>query len=401
MDNTGIFGDGPDMLIHSLKKDPQILKLAMIYQNILQFIKPLIYLKQNPQLTQCKVFRIKYSQKVNIILSSNSIIQFYLERSNYQFICQIIPYLFLNDILLHIFKDFSTIGQQHNKILPLILDMFFNEVTLQLENKSLLNSFNQIKQFQFQLSLLYNDILMYFSIKKYQNYRIYGIVKKFILKLNQISAQHEKFYNLIILEAINKNLDLFNYHNAFKSKFCSLLDVLDNKIFCQTFNNFYINKFMKKDLNFLIIIIIFLQLINTFQFELDINEPNCEIHSDTELTSLSFGLKPYKKSRMLCSQCMVDAFNNQEKLSSLVDLKDFVNNPGETLLKVKKASGNEIADLMEIEKSLVKFEEVFKNQLAMIRQNIQQMKTQIGSMTTKLENNLKLKDIDGQLLRNK
>ena len=33
----GIFGDGPDMLIYSLNKDPQILKLAMI--------KPLIYLE--------------------------------------------------------------------------------------------------------------------------------------------------------------------------------------------------------------------------------------------------------------------------------------------------------------------------------------------------------------------
>ncbi|KAM3144777.1 hypothetical protein pb186bvf_003086 [Paramecium bursaria] len=131
------------------------------------------------------------------------------------------------------------------------------------------------------------------------------------------------------------------------------------------------------------------------------NKFYCELHSDCQLLSILLGEKQTRKSRMLCAKCMIDVINNNEKVQKLVYLQDFMNNPGSSLLKATKINESESKideneALQEIEKLLIKLEESIKNQLIIIRQNINQMKQQVGSITTELSNNLKLNDLAKQ-----
>ncbi|KAM3144774.1 hypothetical protein pb186bvf_003083 [Paramecium bursaria] len=132
------------------------------------------------------------------------------------------------------------------------------------------------------------------------------------------------------------------------------------------------------------------------------NKFYCEIHSDCQLVSILLEEKITRKSRLLCSKCMIDMIVNQEKVLRLVYLQDVMINPENSLLKATKIHESECKvveneGLYDIEKLLIQFEESVKNQLILIRENLQQMRQQVESITSELSKNLKLNDLVKQI----
>ncbi|KAM3144758.1 hypothetical protein pb186bvf_003067 [Paramecium bursaria] len=128
------------------------------------------------------------------------------------------------------------------------------------------------------------------------------------------------------------------------------------------------------------------------------NKFYCELHSDCNWISILLEEKITRKSRMLCGKCMIDMLVNKEKVSKLVCLQDFLNDPENSLLKATKTDDNQskVFDnepLSEIEKLLNQLEDSIKSQIIIIRQNLQQIRQQVGSINTELSHKLKLNDV--------
>ncbi|KAM3144820.1 BTB/POZ domain-containing protein 17 [Paramecium bursaria] len=124
----------------------------------------------------------------------------------------------------------------------------------------------------------------------------------------------------------------------------------------------------------------------------------CEIHHECELLFLYFGESPKLKSRLLCPRCIIGVVNTEEKQPALLYLKDFLSNPGNQLMKITRINGsinkgNESEQIDQIEHLLQIFEDIVKKQVEVIRQNLAQLKVELGTIATELNNNLKLNDV--------
>ncbi|KAM3144769.1 hypothetical protein pb186bvf_003078 [Paramecium bursaria] len=159
-----------------------------------------------------------------------------------------------------------------------------------------------------------------------------------------------------------------------------------------THQNFFIiyYKYKKSYNNFSLIII--MQKQDTPKY-INSSKLFCELHSDFQLIYILLEEKVTRKSRMLCAKCMIDIIANQEKVTRLVCLQDFMKNPQNCILKATKDEKDDNEALSEIEKQLIQLEDSIKNQIIIIRQNLQQMRQSVGSITTELSLKLKLNDI--------
>ncbi|KAM3144828.1 hypothetical protein pb186bvf_003137 [Paramecium bursaria] len=132
----------------------------------------------------------------------------------------------------------------------------------------------------------------------------------------------------------------------------------------------------------------------------------CEIHNECEILYLYFGDTPKLKSRLLCARCIIGVINTEEKQPALLYLKDvqalkqqkFLSNPSNQLMKITRVNGsinkgNESEYIDQIEQLLKKFEGIVKRQVEMIRQNLAQLKIELGTIATELNNNFKLNDV--------